>query len=150
MVAVNQDEKMRKPILTMIICAPLCVALAGCQSDSRLSQHIAKGCGLIESEAGCAARMAREEAADDAKCRGYGAQPGTDVYVQCRVGLDQIKATSEAAANAAAAADVASRRAKAAAEISNTPSTQAGVDRNGRGCLGQTAQTPYGPQFNCY
>lgn len=37
---------------------------------------------------GC--RTAKEIAAkDDATCRGYGAQPGTDVYVQCRVAQDQ-------------------------------------------------------------
>lgn len=142
---------MRKPVLTIIICAPLCVALVGCQSDGTLSQHLAKGCGIIESTAGCATRVARREAADDAKCQGYGAQPGTDVYVQCRIGLDQIRATTEAAQNAAAAADDGRRRANAAfLDSSDAPSTQAGVDRNGRGCLGQTSQTPYGPQFNCY
>ena len=123
---------------------------------------ILAACGLLCSCAGYEERLkngpygdlfktkAELEADDNAKCQGYGAQPGTDVYVQCMVGLAQVRATNAAARRAAAAADVASRRAKAAAEISNTPSTQAGVDRNGRGCLGQTVQTPYGPQFNCY
>ena len=88
------------------------------------------------------------EADDSAKCQGYGAQPGTDVYVQCMVGLAQVRATNAAARRAAAAADT--QRTNAFLHSSDAPSTQAGVDRNGRGCLGQTAQTPYGPQFNCY
>jgi hypothetical protein len=36
-------------------------------------------------------------AKDDAICRGYGAQPGTDVYIQCRVSQDQRR---DAARNA--------------------------------------------------
>jgi hypothetical protein len=36
-------------------------------------------------EAGEAAKTA----ADDAKCRSYGATPGTDAYVNCRVQLDK-------------------------------------------------------------
>jgi hypothetical protein len=80
------------------------VVLAGCQSDSRVSQDYAKGCGIITSVAGdCAAVLTRREAADDAKCQGYGAKPGSDAYVQCRIGLDQIRATNEAAASTAAA-----------------------------------------------
>ena len=35
--------------------------------------------------------MSKEQLAakDDVICRGYGAQPGSDVYVQCRVSQDQ-------------------------------------------------------------
>jgi hypothetical protein len=89
-----------RTLLLLIVCA----ALAGCQSDSRLSQDYAKGCGVVTSLAGqCAGRLAQREAADDAKCQGYGAKPGTDAYVQCRIGLDQIRATNEAAASTAAA-----------------------------------------------
>jgi hypothetical protein len=35
--------------------------------------------------------MSKEQIAakDDAICRGYGAKPGTDVYIQCRVAQDQ-------------------------------------------------------------
>ena len=36
---------------------------------------------------------AEREATDDAECRGYGAMPGTPVYVQCRVGLNQARAS---------------------------------------------------------
>ncbi|RBB96821.1 hypothetical protein C3E97_029915 [Pseudomonas sp. MWU12-2115] len=32
---------------------------------------------------------AAKSAADDAKCRSYGATPGTDAYVNCRVQLDK-------------------------------------------------------------
>ncbi len=31
--------------------------------------------------------------ADDEQCRQFGAQPGTDAYVQCRTGLEQARAT---------------------------------------------------------
>jgi hypothetical protein len=120
-----------KPILTMIIWTALCAALAGCQSDGKLSQHLAKGCRLFESEAGCATRIAREEAADDTKCRGYGAQPGTDVYVQCRVGLDQIKATESAA--------------RASRASTRELERGSGFDEQGRACLGQFVPNPYGP-----
>lgn len=90
--------------MRILLLLTACAALAGCQSDSGLSQDYAKGCGVITSATGqCAARLAQREAADDAKCRGYGAQPATDAYVKCRIGLDQIRATNEAAASTAAA-----------------------------------------------
>lgn len=115
---------------------------------------ILAACGLL---CGCEAirervreHDARIMAEDNAKCQSFGSQPGTDTYVQCMVGLAQVRATMEAGQRAAGAAEEASRRANEAARYNNTPSTQAGVDRTGRGCLGQTVQTPYGPQFNCY
>jgi hypothetical protein len=122
---------------------------------------ILAACGLLCSCAGYKERLkngpdgdlfktkAELEADDSAKCQGYGAQPGTDVYIQCMVGLAQVRATNTAARRAAASA-AANRRANEAAQYNNTPATQAGVTRDGRGCLGQTVQTPYGPQFNCY
>jgi len=42
------------------------------------------GC-LGMSEAEIAAKKAEFAAKDDAVCKGYGAKPGTDVYVQCRM-----------------------------------------------------------------
>jgi hypothetical protein len=47
------------------------------------------------------ARQAAEDtrqAADDAKCREYGFKPGTEGYGNCRLQLDQIRATKQAAA----------------------------------------------------
>jgi hypothetical protein len=45
---------------------------------------------------GCAARRAQLAAADDEKCRGYGAQPGTSAYVNCRTQLDATRTTAGA------------------------------------------------------
>jgi hypothetical protein len=36
-----------------------------------------------------AARKQELAAKDDETCKGYGAKPGTDPYVQCRIKLDQ-------------------------------------------------------------
>ena len=36
--------------------------------------------------------------ADDAKCNSYGAEHGTDDYVQCRLAIDMQKANAERAA----------------------------------------------------
>lgn len=44
-----------------------------------------------------AAEMARQ-AADDAKCRELGFKPETDAYGNCRLQLEQIRATKQAAA----------------------------------------------------
>jgi len=51
--------------------------------------------------AGCARSETAAQAtfrADDAKCRGYGAEPGTDDYVRCRLAIDLQKANAERAA----------------------------------------------------
>jgi hypothetical protein len=53
---------------------------------------------------GCAGSESATQAtfrADDAKCKGLGAKPGTDAYVQCRLAIDLQKANAEAAAEAA-------------------------------------------------
>jgi hypothetical protein len=47
-------------------------------------------------------------AADDAKCRDYGFTPGTEGYGNCRLQLDQIRATKAAAASAAIASSASS------------------------------------------
>jgi hypothetical protein len=48
-----------------------------------------------------AAKKAAVNAADDEKCRSYGAQPGTDTYVACRMNIDNQRAQLEAAATVA-------------------------------------------------
>ena len=45
--------------------------------------------------AGCAS-TADLAAADDAKCRGYGAAPGSQAYVHCRAQLDSARTTARA------------------------------------------------------
>jgi len=39
------------------------------------------------------------DAADDAKCQQYGFKPATEAYGNCRLQLDQIRATKQAAAS---------------------------------------------------
>jgi hypothetical protein len=59
---------------------------------------------------GCAQRIAeRLDAADDAKCRSWGSQPGQPAYVDCRatlaaarVGQDPLERAAEAARSPAA------------------------------------------------
>jgi len=47
---------------------------------------------------GCqAAAEARRAAYDDSTCRGYGAQPGTDIYVQCRMAAEQNRSARQIA-----------------------------------------------------
>jgi hypothetical protein len=50
---------------------------------------------------GCARSESATEAAfraDDAKCKEYGANPGSDAYAQCRLAIDLQKGNAEAAA----------------------------------------------------
>lgn len=44
------------------------------------------------------AREARETARADQQCKSFGAKPGTDAYIQCRVGLVQADNMSARAA----------------------------------------------------
>jgi transcriptional regulator with XRE-family HTH domain len=55
---------------------------------------------LILSLVGCATpeQLAK---ADDAKCRSYGSEAGSDAYVQCRAALDAARTQAQAIANAA-------------------------------------------------
>src|SRR5262249_33971458 len=61
----------------------LAVLLSGCLSDSEKT-------GLRETLLGEGSLSKQELAAkDDAVCTGYGAKPGTDAYISCRVAQDQ-------------------------------------------------------------
>ena len=76
----------------------LALALAGCLLDSEKAN-------LRETLVGDAFSSKEELAAkDDAVCRGYGAQPGTSAYVQCRVVQDQRRDADRNAARANAIA----------------------------------------------
>jgi hypothetical protein len=50
------------------------------------------GCARAESAAEAAFR------ADDATCKSYGVEPGTDAYVECRLALDMQKGNTAAEA----------------------------------------------------
>ncbi len=69
--------------------------------------------------AGCAtwgeARRAAADAKADAKCRELGFKPGTEGYGNCRLQLEQIRATNRAASEAEWAG-IQARRAKKAAD----------------------------------
>jgi hypothetical protein len=52
------------------------------------------GCLGLQSEAEIAARKAEFARKDDEVCKGYGAKPGTDIYIQCR--MAQAKARDDA------------------------------------------------------
>jgi hypothetical protein len=56
--------------------------LTGCQSSQQQAEN-------------AAAARARIDAAHDAKCQSYGAKPGTDAYVNCRVQLAEQQAQSD-------------------------------------------------------
>jgi hypothetical protein len=65
----------------------LAVPLVGCQTDQEQM----------------AAFKARADAVDDQTCRGYGAKPGTDIYIQCRMQRQQSRDAGDSAIAAAAA-----------------------------------------------
>jgi len=48
-------------------------------------------------------RIAAQNAKDNQKCLGYGAQPGSPAYVNCRAQLDAARTTAEAIEDAAPA-----------------------------------------------
>lgn len=52
-----------------------------------------------------AAYRAQTDNGDDAACRSYGAKPGTDVYVQCRMQRQQSRDAAESARQAALLAE---------------------------------------------
>lgn len=60
------------------------LALSGCMSDQ---QKLAKA-----QEA-----KAQQASADDAQCRSYGAAPGSDLYVNCRMQLDSRRTQADEA-----------------------------------------------------
>jgi len=55
-------------------------------------------CGAGRVRAGSETATQATFRADDAKCKSYGAEPGTDDYVRCRLAIDVQKANAERAA----------------------------------------------------
>jgi hypothetical protein len=54
-----------------------------------------------EQQARAAAMAQAQAASDDAQCRSYGAQSGSQMYIQCRMSLDQQRQQTRAALAAA-------------------------------------------------
>lgn len=122
-------SKLNERAVMRSIAIVACVALAACGYTERLGTTY-NNAFLKSTEQ----LMAERDAADDMRCRSFGAMPGTAVYVQCRVGLDQARAARSAFPAAGGAA--------------LPPSPEAGIE-NGRSCIGYTVQTQFGPQFHC-
>jgi hypothetical protein len=81
------------------------------------------GCLTAEERA----RMAAEQnAADDAKCQSYGAKPGTDIYVTCRMRVVEQRQEEERAAGQRAEQGL--RNAGAALQSVYGPSTTVRTD----------------------
>ena len=76
---------MTKRMTAAAMCGLLTVLLAGCASAERIK-----------------AREAAENAAEDAKCKSFGAVPGTQPYLNCRLTLHQQKMANQALVEAAA------------------------------------------------
>lgn len=54
--------------------------------------------GCAEYQAYQAQQAAQISAADDGQCRSYGAEPGSQAYIQCRMNIDNQRASARAAA----------------------------------------------------
>jgi hypothetical protein len=75
-------------LLTLVIALPL----AGCQTDGPLIPDL-----FAPSKEQLAAKKAELAAKDDETCRSYGAKPGTDIYIQCRMTQQQSRDAADAA-----------------------------------------------------
>src|SRR5262245_35093089 len=80
-------------------CGLLCLLLAGCTWPYRpdclfgfASTNCAQGTPGYQQAQDAQAQAAAIAANDDAKCRSYGAEPGSPSYVQCRMNLDNQRA----------------------------------------------------------
>lgn len=74
----------------------LSLILTGCVSTGGEPPRRGTITGFLTEVAQPGAIQQAESAIDDKKCREFGFQPGTDVYGQCRLKLEQIRATREA------------------------------------------------------
>jgi hypothetical protein len=69
-------------VLALLLALPL----AACQTDGPLIPD-----PFAPSKEQLAAKKAELAAKDDQTCQSYGAKPGTDIYVQCRMQQQQIR-----------------------------------------------------------
>ena len=71
--------------VTIILVFGLIFPLGGCQTDQERMAEF----------------KARNDALDDQTCKGYGAKPGTDIYIQCRMQRQQSREMADSAVTAA-------------------------------------------------
>jgi hypothetical protein len=74
----------------LLVLLLLAVPLVGCQTNQERMAEF----------------KARNDTLDDQTCRGYGAKPGSDIYIQCRMQRQQSRDAADNAAGAAVAAPV--------------------------------------------
>ena len=124
--------------------------LTGCQaSGNYFADYIATSeLGQVLAPERRAAILKVRDEADDAMCLSYGAKPGSDAYVSCRVQLTTAHQAEDAAEI---------RRARNATAIRVRENSgfdgnaTAGIDSyTGQSCLGRSVPNPYGPpKFVC-
>jgi hypothetical protein len=90
----------------MVAVCLVLLSLVACTSSSGLEQYgiygtvFSKPTSLLQQEAAFEERRKQQAAThsqDDAKCRELGFQPKTEAYGNCRLQLEQIRATQNAA-----------------------------------------------------
>lgn len=100
--------------LTLVLVA---LALAGCgpltPQPGSAAGNMLRTFGIGKEQA--ARQFAAQKAADDTKCRELGFKPGTEGYGNCRLKLEQIRATERAESEAEWARIQARRRAQSVA-----------------------------------
>jgi hypothetical protein len=82
-----------------IVALAFVLPLTGCQTDMVEGQWFPSP--FVQSKEQLAAKKAEWAAKDDETCRGYGAKPGSDIYIQCRMNRQQSRDTAENAPVAA-------------------------------------------------
>ena len=75
--------------MRIIAACALALMLAGCAQYNQYQQEQAQ------------AEAANVAANDDGQCRSYGAAPGSQAYIQCRMNIDNQRAQTRAALGAA-------------------------------------------------
>jgi hypothetical protein len=79
------------------------IAVQPLTAEQREASAAAREKYAREQAAIAAEAAAAREAQDDAKCRSYGAKPGTKSYIDCRISLNQNREQQAAREQAAAA-----------------------------------------------
>ena len=130
---------MKAAFALALLCVPW---VSSCQSYARAADQGPDHCGLLIQVAGqCEAIQAQRDAADNAQCLSYGAMPGTDVYVQCRLELARERTLRPPSVVTAPAQP----------ENGAYAQPTSGLDsRTGQACIGYQVPNPYGPpKFYC-
>lgn len=70
------------------------LAIGGCSGVQDNGSPIANMINMTTDVVNPGARDARKAGVDDAKCRSYGYQTGTDGYASCRLELERLRAGS--------------------------------------------------------